>query len=258
MMVDKTRWWQCVAPHFPNQALEWINASRSADNEADRLDKLWRAVHETRDALRQDLTPEELIARGQPEGTSEELRRLRAAFRPFADSTRDQPLRESQDTCVGQLLSDVRLAMAGARVASDNPAGWTRSRDPRARETSVTPLEKLFDILFDFPSQRLAVYGSLRPHESNAAQLANVEGHWRDGTVQGIVEQPGEYLEFTWVMAAPPVSVKVLSAARLEDHFPRLDHFEGSRYRRILVPVMIDGLVSITNLYEGTRNRASG
>jgi len=120
--------------------------------------------------------------------------------------------------------------------------------------TSTDP-EGFFDAVFDHPSHRLAVYGSLKPGFSNAAQLACIEGDWRDGTVHGIVVQPGKYLEFTWDVSAPPVSVMVFSSPRLNEHFNRLDEFEGPDYQRTLVPVAINGLIHVCNIYEGKQRK---
>ncbi|MEI8018070.1 MAG: gamma-glutamylcyclotransferase [Schlesneria sp.] len=136
-----------------------------------------------------------------------------------------------------------------SRIANVSDRAWL--------ETAIasTDPEMFFDALFDQPSQRLAVYGSLKPGGSNAAQMTGIQGHWLEGTVHGIVEQPGEYLEFTWDESAPPVSVMVFSAPRLSEHFDRLDDFEGPNYLRTLVPVGIDGRIEICNVYEGKRRK---
>lgn len=109
------------------------------------------------------------------------------------------------------------------------------------------------EALFERPGQRLAVYGSLRPGESNAHQMTGIKGTWRDGTVPGIVYQPTQYLEFIWEPQAPKVPVKVMFAPNLPDHFERLDEFEGVDYVRTWVPVTIDGVIHVCNIYEGKR-----
>lgn len=116
---------------------------------------------------------------------------------------------------------------------------------------STNEIEEILDRVFEHPSHRLAVYGTLRPGESNATQLGGIEGEWFDGTVQGVVQQPGEYLQFTWIVGAAPVTVKVFNALTLSRHFRRLDEFEGSDYARILVPVMVEGMIRICNIYAG-------
>ncbi len=118
-----------------------------------------------------------------------------------------------------------------------------------------TDPEMFFDAVFDQPSQRLAVYGSLKPGGSNAAQMTGIKGDWLEGTVHGIVDQPGEYLEFTWDKSAPPVPVMVFSSPRLSEHFDRLDDFEGPDYIRTLVPVAIGGVIHVCNIYEGKRRK---
>ena len=46
----------------------------------------------------------------------------------------------------------------------------------------------------------------------------------------------------------------VLDSAGLPAHWSRLDAFEGDQYRRVLVPVHLDGgSVAVANLYEAVR-----
>lgn len=122
-----------------------------------------------------------------------------------------------------------------------------------SRSLSDAEISDALESLFDHPSTRLAVYGSLKPGESNYDQLSMVEGHWQDGKVKGRIKKPGEYLEFTWDVSSPEIPVNVLTAAELSNHFERLDQFEGPDYRRILVPVLIDETIQICHIYEGVR-----
>jgi gamma-glutamylcyclotransferase (GGCT)/AIG2-like uncharacterized protein YtfP len=95
---------------------------------------------------------------------------------------------------------------------------------------------------------RLAVYGTLRPGESNHALLDGVPGTWLTGTVQGVRFTAKGYPAFRLGNGEVPVSV--LTSAALPEHWARLDEFEGKDYRRILVPVRLtDGAVLVANLY---------
>jgi gamma-glutamylcyclotransferase (GGCT)/AIG2-like uncharacterized protein YtfP len=135
-----------------------------------------------------------------------------------------------------------------------NLTRWLKSQTELSNvEASLNGFEVLLDIFFERPSERLAVYGTLKPGGTNAAQLDVIRGDWLDGTVHGVIEQPGEYLKFTWKVAASPVSVKVFNAPMLRDHFGRLDKFEGPDYLRTLVPVRMSERIQICNIYERRR-----
>jgi len=96
---------------------------------------------------------------------------------------------------------------------------------------------------------RLAVYGTLRPGESNYAMLADVPGTWLTGTVSGVRFIAKGYPAFRRGTGEVPVSV--LTSPELPEHWTRLDEFEGADYRRILVPVTLaSGAIVVANLYE--------
>ena len=95
---------------------------------------------------------------------------------------------------------------------------------------------------------RLAVYGTLRPGESNHAMLDGVSGTWAEGLVQGVRFMAKGYPAFRPGNGEVPVSV--LMSATLPEHWARLDEFEGKDYRRILVPVTLTGgEIVVANVY---------
>jgi gamma-glutamylcyclotransferase (GGCT)/AIG2-like uncharacterized protein YtfP len=103
----------------------------------------------------------------------------------------------------------------------------------------------------DDPNTRLAVYGTLRPGESNHHLLADVPGTWLEGTVQGVRFMANGYPAFKCDPTPGEVPVSVLTSAALPAHWARLDDFEGADYRRILVQVRLpDGATLSANLYE--------
>lgn len=124
-------------------------------------------------------------------------------------------------------------------------------------------LEARFDERFgvDF---RLAVYGSLAPGLSNHDQVAEIPGEWSPGfVVTGDLEPLGwgVHLGFPalrWRPDGPEVEVQLFVSSSLGDHWTRLDRFEGSDYRRILVPLLKGGEVgAVANLYEAVPRRES-
>jgi gamma-glutamylcyclotransferase (GGCT)/AIG2-like uncharacterized protein YtfP len=89
---------------------------------------------------------------------------------------------------------------------------------------------------------RLATYGTLAPGRVNHHQLAGLKGRWQQGTVRGRLVDAG------WAAAlghpglvldplGPGVEVDLFESADLPGHWPRLDAFEGTGYRRVITPV---------------------
>ena len=104
---------------------------------------------------------------------------------------------------------------------------------------------------------RLAVYGSLAPGESNHRELAGLPGHWTDGYVTGEMHDRGwgaglGFPALRWNPGSTNrVAVKVFTSPGLVGCWGRLDAFEGEGYQRILVPVYdAAGGLTVANLYE--------
>jgi gamma-glutamylcyclotransferase (GGCT)/AIG2-like uncharacterized protein YtfP len=89
---------------------------------------------------------------------------------------------------------------------------------------------------------RLAVYGSLGPGRPNHHHLAGLGGVWTRGTVRGRLQAMGwgAQLGFPGLRLdteGEEIAVDLLESALLADHWERLDAFEGSEYRRVMVNV---------------------
>jgi len=89
---------------------------------------------------------------------------------------------------------------------------------------------------------RFAIYGSLSPGEVNHHHVANIPGVWRRGWVEGDLVRSG------WGAAegfpgirprhgGPRVDVHILESESLDEHWSRLDEFEGDEYVRMEVPL---------------------
>jgi gamma-glutamylcyclotransferase (GGCT)/AIG2-like uncharacterized protein YtfP len=89
---------------------------------------------------------------------------------------------------------------------------------------------------------RLATYGTLAPGRVNHHQLAGLQGQWRQGTVRGRLAEAGwaavlGYRGLVLDPLGPVVEVHLFESADLPDHWPRLDAFEGTGYRRVVTQV---------------------
>ena len=89
---------------------------------------------------------------------------------------------------------------------------------------------------------RLAIYGSLAPGQSNADQLDGLQGRWLDGFVRGSLFHAGwgatmGYPAIVLDAGGPKVEVQVFESDDLPAHWARLDAFEGPGYQRVLTTV---------------------
>ena len=113
-----------------------------------------------------------------------------------------------------------------------------------------TPIEMLLNL----PSTRLAVYGSLAPGERNQHILTPIPGSWSRGSVYGTFSDTGwgtslGFRSLVWDAGGGEVAVQVFESSELTAHWSRIDEFEGSDYRRILVPVVTSGGILVANLF---------
>jgi gamma-glutamylcyclotransferase (GGCT)/AIG2-like uncharacterized protein YtfP len=89
---------------------------------------------------------------------------------------------------------------------------------------------------------RLATYGTLAPGRVNHHQLAGLKGKWQKGTVRGRLVDAGwgaalGYPGLVLDPRGPVFEVYLFESAELPDHWPRLDEFEGTGYRRVVTEV---------------------
>ena len=127
----------------------------------------------------------------------------------------------------------------------------------RARERGEIEDDRSANRMYDCPSTRLAVYGSLAPGEVNHHVIESVAGIWDDGFVRGKVQAKGwgSHMGFpglTWLPNSDErIPVQLFTSSELPAQWSRIDEFEGRDYVRILVPVegVRDDPV-VANLYQ--------
>jgi gamma-glutamylcyclotransferase (GGCT)/AIG2-like uncharacterized protein YtfP len=100
-------------------------------------------------------------------------------------------------------------------------------------------------------SERLFVYGTLKPGESNAKELAAIPGEWCRATIRGRLVEIGwgANLGFPGLVideAGDEVPGYVLESGALAAEWPRLDAFEGEGYERVVACVMLESGETVT------------
>ena len=92
--------------------------------------------------------------------------------------------------------------------------------------------------------ERLFVYGSLQPGESNEHVLAELSGEWQPAVIKGTLHEAGwgtdmGYPGLVLDDNGSDVQGYVLTSADLANHWVALDKFEGDEYERVAATVIV-------------------
>lgn len=106
--------------------------------------------------------------------------------------------------------------------------------------------------------QHLFVYGTLAPNQPNHHIMTPISGTWQRASAMGIYDKhgfgktggypafvPDEYLsndlpdDFVLDSRSDVVQGLVFSSQNLQEHWQRLDEFEGAAYRRVQIFVTL-------------------
>jgi gamma-glutamylcyclotransferase (GGCT)/AIG2-like uncharacterized protein YtfP len=101
------------------------------------------------------------------------------------------------------------------------------------------------------PEERLIVYGSLAPGESNAFILSGLIGEWYRCTIRGHLGRYRGFRSFRYDPQGPEHTAWLLESAELPRILPDLDDFEGEEYERIIIPAEVNGRMVMAQVYQG-------
>jgi gamma-glutamylcyclotransferase (GGCT)/AIG2-like uncharacterized protein YtfP len=90
--------------------------------------------------------------------------------------------------------------------------------------------------------ERLFVYGTLAPSKANHSVLADIPGSWEAASLKGKLLDEGWGSEFGCPGIVPTdegeeVRGFLFSSDHLTEQWPKLDEYEGTGYKRVLVMV---------------------
>ncbi len=94
---------------------------------------------------------------------------------------------------------------------------------------------------------RLIVYGTLAPGMENSDQLADLQGRWFEARVPGRIDRNNRYPFF--YPGTELCHALLFESEALNSRWSDLDRFEGSEYRRIWWPVLVNEKWTLANLY---------
>lgn len=158
---------------------------------------------------------------------------------------------------VTELLYIVRSNIAHGEKTPYGPDFKKIERDKKVCEV-VEPLQKLLlNTLLDYPQQKLVVYGTLAPENVNRNFLTNIQGDWLDCIIHGNIDEVHKLFFFNWQPKGPPIKAWLLVSEMLPESWDQIDQFEGSDYKRILIPIIIKRerhQVCIANIYVANKH----
>jgi gamma-glutamylcyclotransferase (GGCT)/AIG2-like uncharacterized protein YtfP len=133
-----------------------------------------------------------------------------------------------------------RLAGEGATVEKLASLLSTLQRDEAVRRRVLSVQERVVHLVLGRPDHKLAAYGTLVPGERNHRRVAHLGGTWRRCLVRGRrwTAEDGDP-RFRWHPGEPELDAMLLVSDQLPAAWRELDRFEGSPYRRCLVPVRV-------------------
>lgn len=93
--------------------------------------------------------------------------------------------------------------------------------------------------------EQLFVYGTLAPGRANAHQLAGLKGTWTPATIRGRLYENGWGAALGFPAVIPDddgdlIKGFIFKSADLNEHWQRLDEFEGEGYQRVIVTAEYD------------------
>jgi gamma-glutamylcyclotransferase (GGCT)/AIG2-like uncharacterized protein YtfP len=155
---------------------------------------------------------------------------------------------------LAELLYIVRSSIAHGEKTPYGPDLAKRDRDETVCSAIVPLQEMLFDFLLDHPARKFVVYGTLAPGQPNHHVIEGIAGNWIDCIVRGSVRIECDLPVFTWHPSGPAVQAQLFISADLPQSWSRIDAFEGSVYRRHLIPAKLEGEFTVANVYIGKRS----
>jgi len=170
----------------------------------------------------------------------------------FSEVSGGDPARENRIIKrTAELLYIVRSNLAHGEKTPYGPDLAKRDRD-EAVCTVINPLQEiLIDDLLGYPSRKLVTYGTLAPGQPNHGVVEGISGTWTRCVVRGSVRHQLGFPVLTWNPSGPEVNAHLLISADLPNWWLRIDRFEGSNYKRHLIPALWNGEVILANVYIG-------
>jgi len=156
---------------------------------------------------------------------------------------------------VAELLYIVRSNIAHGEKTPYGPDLKKKERDKKVCKV-IIPLQRLLlNLFFDCPERKLVVYGTLAPGNVNHGVLSDISGTWEDCSLRGCIDIINGLPCFNWQTSGPVIKAQLFTSDVLPNKWDKIDSFEGSYYRRILLPVEKSQGIAIANVFVSKQHQ---
>jgi len=181
-------------------------------------------------------------------------KKLVSAYKTYISDQSDENQKVTVLKKMAILLYIVRSNIAHGEKTIYGPDHGAIERN-RIVSEKVIPLQKLLiRFLLDRADRKLVVYGTLAPGKVNQNILSEIEGSWSNCKVNGRIFEKNGLPYFVWDPNESLIEVHLFFSKKLPASWNRLDQFEGSTYKRILIPVTIDKEICVAYVFEENKN----
>jgi gamma-glutamylcyclotransferase (GGCT)/AIG2-like uncharacterized protein YtfP len=107
----------------------------------------------------------------------------------------------------------------------------------------------LFDMLLDYPNQKLFAYGTLAPGKPNHRILSGLQGTCEKCTTRGQLIEVSGLPVFRWKPFGPNIEGQLFVSPDLAQQWAQIDQFEGASYKRRMIAVVTNAGTVVANVY---------
>ncbi len=227
---------------------EWRNAIINSKELANLIDLEPKILNHSI-LIKYNYQPGQSIDHTLEKKASETHKKLNNAYRDYS-TTPSPEIQVRVVKRIAELLYVVRSNIAHGEKTPYGPDHEKVKRDEMVSGLIIPIQLTLLKLILDRPDYKLVVYGTLAPGEPNHFILEPPSGKWKDCQINGKIETQDDFPFFKWSPSSPKIQVKLFKSESLPKKWQELDQFEGSHYRRHMVPVFVEDNWEVAYVYE--------
>lgn len=140
----------------------------------------------------------------------------------------------------GNLLYIIRSNIAHGEKTPKGPDMKKIERDIAVSKVTVPLLLYLFQTIIGEPDHYLISYGTLAPSNINHRIILNLKGNWIKCKINGRIQDIHGLPVFNWSIDETSIDADLFHSKDLPKNWINIDKFEGSLYKRRLIPAKLD------------------